>query len=106
MNKQLLRALEQTSLSGFWDQNSKLLLWVLFIGAHACCGQPERLWFIAQLARVIIVLDLDSREAMKAVLTKFSYVELYFGKSLDEIWEEATCEDVLRVVGVIDQLRD
>ena len=106
MNKQLLRALEQTSLSDFWDQNSKLLLWVLFIGVHACCGQPERLWFIAQLARVIIVLDLDSREAMKAVLTKFSYVELYFGKSLDEIWEEATCEDVLRVVGTTDQLRD
>jgi hypothetical protein len=63
-------------------------LWVLFIGAHTSHGQSERPWFVAQLAGSISVLGLHSREEMKAALTKFFYVELYFEKSLDDIWEE------------------
>ena len=88
MNEQLLKALERSSLSDFWGQNSTLLLWVLFIGAHASYGQPERRLFITQLASVITFLDLTSRAEVRAVLNKFFYVELYFGKSLDEIWKE------------------
>jgi hypothetical protein len=56
---------------------------------HTSYGQSERPWFVAQLARGIAVLDLHSREEMRAVLAKFFYVELYFGKSLDGFWEEA-----------------
>jgi hypothetical protein len=88
MNKQLLDALEQTSLSDLWGQNAMLALWVLFIGAHTSHGQSERPWFVAQLAGGISVLGLHSRDEMKAALTKFFYVELYFEQSLDDIWEE------------------
>ena len=88
MNEQLRDALERSSLSSFWGKNSGLLLWVLFIGAQTCNGPPERPWFVAQLARVIASLDLKSREEMRALLNTFFFVELYFGKSLDGLWEE------------------
>lgn len=89
MAKQLRNALVQTNLSDFWGQNSALLLWVLFVGAHTSYGQPDRPWFVAQLARGITVLGLHSREAIRAVLVKFFYAEHYFGRSLDDLWEEA-----------------
>lgn len=90
MNKQLVNALEPTRLSDFWGQNSTLLLWVLFVGAHTSYGQSGRPWFVTHLARGINLLGLHNREEMKAVLAKFFYIELYFGKSLDDIWEEAS----------------
>lgn len=90
MNNQLVNALQRTSLSDFWGPDAMMLLWVLFVGACAFYGQSSRPWFVSQLARAIKGLALHSREEMKAVLAKFFYIELYFGKSLDKIWDEAT----------------
>ena len=88
MTEQLRNALVRSNLSTFWDRNSKLLLWVLFIGARASHGQLARPWFIAQVTRVIAFLVLKSRAETKALLNRFFYVELYFGKHLDVLWEE------------------
>lgn len=88
MTLQLKEALEQSELSKLWSPNCDLLLWVLFVCAHICYEQAEWPWLIEYIAKVAIMMGLETLDALQAVLEEFSYCPRTFGETLERIWKE------------------
>jgi len=84
----LQNALALTDLQTCWGSANKVLLWVLFQGAHLTFGQRERPWFVIGLARVIQTLKLRSWIQVRSILVRFYYVDRVFQDSFRRIWEE------------------
>ena len=95
--------------SSFWKPYPKLLMWILFIGAHASpCPSPSppvavagaedeqgneegevRRWFIFQLRRVAKdKLCLRGWEEVRKILKQHFYIDRVYRRSLMEIWED------------------
>jgi hypothetical protein len=91
----------------FWTSYPKLLMWVLFIGAHSSPpsssggavggaedGQRDeegevRRWFVFQLRRVARdQLCLSGWEEVRKILKQHYYVDRVYRMSLMKIWEE------------------
>jgi hypothetical protein len=106
----LKTALERSEAehSSFWIPYPKLLMWVLFIGAHtspspssavAVAGAEDeqgneegdvRRWFIFQLRRVAKdKLCLRGWEEARKILKQHFYIDRIYRRSFMEIWEEA-----------------
>jgi hypothetical protein len=107
----LKTALERSEAehSSFWKPYPKLLMWVLFIGAHASpspspssagavAGAEDeqrdeegevRRWFIFRLRRVARdKLCLREWEEVRKILKRHFYIDRVYRRSFMEIWEE------------------
>jgi len=111
LNKALKAALEwsEAEHSSFWKPYPKLLMWVLFIGAHSSPSPPSssgsaavgtgdeqrdeegkvRRWFVFRLRRVARdKLRLRGWEEVRKILKQHFYIDRVYRKSLMKIWEE------------------
>jgi hypothetical protein len=52
--------LESPKLELVWQSSPVILLWILFMGANASNGQPERCWFVELLSVVLTYMDLKN----------------------------------------------
>jgi hypothetical protein len=71
-------------------EESKLLLWILVMGAIVTVGTLDRLWFIYALGPVACRLQVESWPDMKSLLLNF----LWFSKTNDidgrDVWDEVS----------------
>jgi hypothetical protein len=83
-------ALEATDLKACWGEAWRLLIWVLFLGAHMSAGQRERPWFVMTLARAGKRLGPGRGWLqVRALLVRFYYVDRVFQDEFCRIWDEA-----------------
>ena len=75
-------------LQAVWQPHSDMLIWILFLGANSALGQVERPWFVSQLAREVISLDLKSWENARTLLLKFFYLDHAQQDAFQVVWEE------------------
>jgi hypothetical protein len=66
----------------------ELLLWCIVIGGIAAYGQPERLWFAAQLFNVSTFLYIAKWSDVKVVLRKFAWLDSACNKAGTALWNE------------------
>jgi hypothetical protein len=90
MSEMLQASLQKTDLPSFWSPYSSLLLWVIFVGVHVSRTKKERPWFVFYLARGVKLLEIQTLDQLRDVLSRFFYLDRLFGKSLTKIWEEVS----------------
>jgi len=85
----LRERLQAVQWENCWDQAVlEVLLWVLFLGAHASKLQDQANWFDTMLVVVIERLGILSWEDAKKVLMTFIYWDAVHLQPFLEIWEE------------------
>jgi hypothetical protein len=84
----LQSALKATDLSASWGSLSTTLIWVLFLGAHMSCGQRERPWFIAALAKAARKCGHNSWTDSRTSLLSYYYSDRVFEVPFRVIWTE------------------
>ncbi len=84
----LRSALSATDIKSCWGNANKVLLWVLFHGAHMTSGQGERPFFLAALAKVSQSLHLQNWIQVRGLLVRFYYMDRVFQESFRTIWGE------------------
>jgi hypothetical protein len=84
----LKRSLEGMELQAVWEPHSDMLVWILFLGANSALGQVERPWFVSQLAREVISLDLKCWENARALLLKIFYLDRVQQDGFQVVWAE------------------
>jgi hypothetical protein len=87
------KALEQTDIKNCWGDAYEAFIWSTFLGAHMSAGQRERPWFVMALARATQRLKSPTWIQIRAILTRFYYIDRVFQDEWRQIWEEA---DLLR----------
>jgi hypothetical protein len=79
-----------------WNQRQgELVMWLLFIGAMCAKKGPDRIWCIAQIAKLTKRLRLREWGAVKEKLEAFWWATGLHEKAARDAWEEA---EVLRSV--------
>jgi hypothetical protein len=84
----LLGLLYTTDLDAFWTSVPSLLFWILFMGAFATQGYPERPWFVGNLVKGAMILQTFSWSDVKAKLMDFFYLPWVHDTAFRKIWEE------------------
>lgn len=92
---QLKLCLDKTDIKNLWRPRTKLLMWIVLMGAHGSKNKPERPWYVLQLARCFGKLGIERIEDAKEVFVEYFYLERIHGRSLKELWDEA---DLLRLL--------
>lgn len=90
LTNQLKGALQASDLRGLWGPNLELLAWVLLLGAFISAGQRERPWFVLNLARLSRVLKFKEWVDVRALLSRFFYLDRVYAKEMQNSWDEAT----------------
>lgn len=93
-------------LPGWWTSNwerKRWLLWILYMGAVASNGRPERLWFVTELGKLCGVVGVESRDQLRVALVKVVLQEVFFEFHLISIWEDVT---LLRELGEISPIAE
>jgi hypothetical protein len=70
------------------EQESKLLLWILFMGSIMTIGTPDRLCFVSALSTVSRSLNLESWQDVKSVLSTFLWLDMTNDIDGRDIWDE------------------
>lgn len=78
-----------TLVNGSPENNFGALAWALFIGAQGALNQPERPWFVEQLARVAMICKWKTWEQVSDVLADYFFVPALDGPQWKSIWDEA-----------------
>lgn len=83
-------AVQSTMAAGCYNLCKDLLIWILFLGAHACGSSlpVERDFFITQLAAVMKAQRIHSWQDLRALLMGFFYVDRYYLVPLRGLWDE------------------
>jgi hypothetical protein len=84
----LMGILFQTNLDAFWGSVPAALFWILFIGAFATQGYPERPWFAGNIVKGAMILGVRSWGDARAVLLDFFYLPWVHDAAFVKIWEE------------------
>jgi hypothetical protein len=72
------------------DQESKLLLWILFMGAIMTIGTPDRYCFVSALNTVSRSLEVESWQDVKSILATFLWLDMTNDVDGRDIWEEVS----------------
>ena len=86
--QQLEEALQSLELPSGPTPVSRLLTWVLFVGAHISRTREERPRFVQHLAKAIKLLGVQSAAQLRELMSKYFYMERIYALSLQEIWDE------------------
>jgi hypothetical protein len=81
-------SLQCSDLRFFWNPAHEALVWVISVGALQSSGQPERPWFILQLARGLMLLDIRTLGDLKWLLMRFAYLDRLYGEEMNQVWQE------------------
>jgi hypothetical protein len=66
------------------------LLWILFVGAAASNGRPERFWFVKGLGNLCKELEAWNLEQLRDYLGRVVLQEIFFEFHLISIWDDVT----------------
>ena len=66
----------------------RLLLWLLFLGAHASRNTGTFTWFLQQLQVIAQVLSIGSKAELEEALADFIYIQGPYRKTLHELSTE------------------
>lgn len=72
-----------------WAPFEDVLLWVLFLGAHAAARHVQRPWFTREIARIAAILKLRNWEEAVALLAPCPYLDYIHWATFMAIWEES-----------------
>jgi hypothetical protein len=86
----LRKELSGLDLGNVSYEESKLLLWILVMGAIVTVGALERLWFISTLRHVSGRLELESWQEMKSILTTFLWLDMTNDIDGSDVWDEVS----------------
>ena len=71
------------------EREGALMVWLLFIGGIAARMGEERVWFVAQLGKLVCRLGLRSWDVVREELEGLWWVERIHGEICKRLWEEA-----------------
>jgi hypothetical protein len=84
----LRKELSRLDLGNVSYEESRLLLWILVMGAIVTVGTLERLWFISTLGHVSGSLELESWQEMKSILATFLWLDMTNDVDGRDVWDE------------------
>jgi len=93
-----LSHLDQGSIS---DEESKLLVWILVMGAIVAVDTPGRSWFISALSHISRRLQLESWYDIKSILITFLWLDMTNDIDGRDVWDEVSlysyvCHEAVR----------
>ena len=84
----LRKELSSLDLAAITDKESKLLLWILFMGSIMVLGTPDSHYFVSALSAVVRSLQLESWQDAKAILTTFLWLDMTNDIDGRDVWDE------------------
>ncbi len=88
--RQLMKSLEHPNLLSLWWSARKVLLWVLFLGAHISAHPKEQQWFVYRLAQLSPRLGIKGWDDARRMLVGCFYVDRMYEESFRWIWNQAS----------------
>jgi hypothetical protein len=82
-----LSHLDQGNVS---SEESKLLVWILVMGAIVTVDTSDRLWFISALSHLSRRLQLESWYDMKSILLTFLWLDMTNDMDGRDVWDEVS----------------
>ena len=77
---QLKDALEHSCYLLSWSKSHPVMhLWVLAVGGCAAIERPERAWFVGQLLRIILILEIGTLIHLRRLLEQVVWLEYLTG---------------------------
>ncbi|KAE9370819.1 hypothetical protein N431DRAFT_468834 [Stipitochalara longipes BDJ] len=86
----LRRELAGLDLITMTNQESKLLLWILFMGSIMVLGTPDRFCFVSALSTIAQSLQLESWQDAKSILTTFLWLDMTSDIDGKDVWDEVS----------------
>lgn len=97
----------QKNLVCWWKREARLecLLWLLFVAwglaSTECFGHQGKFmpefhateWFLTNLSKVVLALDLQSKDKLEEELRRFPWVDHFNGANLDRFWQQHIMEE-------------
>jgi hypothetical protein len=84
----LRKELSSLNPKAITDQESRLLLWILVMGAIMTLGTLDRFYFISILSTVSSQLQIESWQEMKSILVAFLWLDMTNDIDGRDIWDE------------------
>ena len=88
LTERLLVALSEIKSCGEPLSSSKLLLWILVMGAVAAIGLPKRQWFLRRIHDLLQTLAVEDWKDMKVILQSFLWLPSTNDFDGQEVWAE------------------
>jgi hypothetical protein len=87
LSQQLRQSCHECSPESGADQ-TRLFVWILFIGAILSKGLKERTWFVLKMAKICQQLHLNTRDQLRIILQRYIYLNWLFEDKFAESWKE------------------
>lgn len=94
LSEQLLVELTAVKMDDESVSRSRLLLWIMVMGAIAAIGLPEHPWFVRRTHEMTMKMSIVDWEEMKAVLQAFLWLPSANDPDGQDLWTEMTLETV------------
>jgi hypothetical protein len=93
LSNRLMIALMKQNLQSCWENQSELLLWVLFIGGSVTQRGSTRSWFLAALKMVCSYLHKSCWHDIKETLSNYLWSDRIWEDRCKRLWLEMESED-------------
>ena len=85
----LRQALISSDLNGVWNEDLRLLLWMLAVGGIAATDLPVRDWVVSTLGGVVARLRLTNWETARAMLNEILWLDSACERGGRSLWDDA-----------------